>query len=220
MAQDEPSIFNNTQTTQGNNPLLVLLMPAMEAGTLAVQALPEQDGHLSVRPVFQFDPLVAREIILYVASKLSSPSFHQVSKIYYFADKLHLARFGRLLSGDRYIAMAYGPVPSNVYDMLKAAKTANSQAPGALSLDFSVHEGRLVVPHRQADLGWISDSERECLDEAIAQVGALSFGQLTEASHDLAWQHTEPNREMALEAIIASIGNPEGLLEHLQNPTP
>ena len=91
-------------------------------------------------------------MILYVASKLQETTFHRIVKLLYFADKLHLERYGRFITGDRYIAMEYGPVPSNVYDMLKAARNVNQIVPDSQERPFAVEDERRVVPLRAPDM--------------------------------------------------------------------
>ena len=117
--------------------------------------------------------------------------------------------------------MQYGPIPSGVYDLLKSVKNSFS-FPGEAQQDqpFTIKTKFIVSPLRLPDLEWLSSSEIVCLDEAIANYGYLSFGELTELSHDVAWHSTPVNEEIKIEAIVASIGNPDGLLEHLQNPNP
>ena len=39
-----------------------------------------------------------------------------------FADKKHLERYGRFITGDTYSAMENGPVPSFAYDVVKCIK--------------------------------------------------------------------------------------------------
>lgn len=174
-----------------------------------------------VQPSLDLDPRAVREVIVYLAKRLQDPGFHQIAKLLYFADKLHLQRYGRLILGDRYVAMKYGPVPSFVYDMLKAARNANSAGTRELQPAFTVHsDGRTVLPLREADLDWISDSERECLDEAIRLYGQLSFQALTNLSHDKAWEETEINRYISLERIAATIPDSRFLLNHLLDPNP
>jgi uncharacterized phage-associated protein len=171
--------------------------------------------------LLKFDPKTAVEAVLYIANKLSDPSFHRIAKLLYFADRLHLARYGRFICGDRYIAMQYGPVPSGVYELLKSVKNS-LRFPGEARQDqpFTIKAKFTVSPLRSPDLEWLSPSEVACLDEAIADYGNLSFAELTELSHDAAWRLTRVNEEIDIEAIVASIGNPDGLLEHLQNPNP
>src|SRR6266540_3560826 len=75
---------------------------------------------MAVVPI-RFDPERALELVLYVANQLRYPTLHSVSKVVYFADREHLSRYGSLLSGDNYVAMRHGPVPSAIYNLLKAA---------------------------------------------------------------------------------------------------
>lgn len=74
-----------------------------------------------MRQVFQTD--AALNALLYALSKLGGKSdMHKLCKILYFADQRHLSLYGRSITGDTYIAMQYGPVPSNVDDILKAVR--------------------------------------------------------------------------------------------------
>jgi uncharacterized phage-associated protein len=68
---------------------------------------------------FRFDPEKALNLVLYVAGEVPQATFHTISKVIYFADKLHLQRYGRLICGDSYVAMKHGLVPSEIYDMMK-----------------------------------------------------------------------------------------------------
>lgn len=172
-------------------------------------------------PQFKFDERVAVETILYILSKTKDPTFHHISKLLYFADLCHLKRYGRFICGDRYIAMQNGPVPSGVYDMLK------DQRDSLEYLRFPIAEQafRLVGNYtvkalRQPDLDWLSESEIECLDEAIAKYDHLGFEALTQLSHQGAWESADLNDSIRLEAIVEQIGNPPGLLEYLADPNP
>lgn len=170
---------------------------------------------------FDFDPQVAVETIVYIAQHSSLPTFHKIAKILYFADRLHLKRYGRFISGDSYIAMQHGPVPSHTYDMLKSVRNSYQYIHfPEIANAFCVEGKYLVVPQREANLKWLSDSEIECLNDSIQQVDHCTFGQLTHMSHDAAWSSADDNEEISIEAIVKSIGNPPGLLEHLTNPYP
>lgn len=76
---------------------------------------------MAVREI-TFAPDKALESVLYIAAHLAEPTIHEVLKIRYFADKLHLAQYGFLASGDEYVAMKFGPVASSTYNLLKAAR--------------------------------------------------------------------------------------------------
>lgn len=77
-----------------------------------------------------------------------------------------------------------------------------------------------MIPLHSPDLEWLSDSDVECLTEAIDAYDNLSFNQLTDLSHEDAWQSADQDDFISLEAIVRSVGNPNQLLEHLKNPHP
>ena len=74
-----------------------------------------------MKQLFQYNAAV--NAILYALAVLDKKmDMHKLCKILYFADQKHLSLYGRSITGDTYIAMEYGPVPSNVDDILKEYK--------------------------------------------------------------------------------------------------
>lgn len=166
--------------------------------------------------VQRFNPRKAIEAIVYIASKTPAPGFHKISKIFYFADKLHLERYGTMFSGDTYIAMDNGPVPSRIYDFMKFAAGRSVPASNAiLSIRAALSvEGYTVKAKRKADPDYFSDSEIECLNEVIASHGRKSFGQLTDESHDAAWHSVPEDCPIPVKEIIATLPSSKELLIH------
>ena len=104
--------------------------------------------------------------------KWQRPTFHTISKVLYFADKRHLEHYGRFISGDNYVAMKHGPVPSVTYDILKAVRNCGHPAfDAALLEEFSramdIKSNYHVVPRIEPKLEFLSESDVECLDYAI-----------------------------------------------------
>jgi len=157
-----------------------------------------------------FDRDKALEAILFVAKSLRNPTFHSISKMLYLSDKLHLQEYGRLICGDSYSAMEYGPVPSAIYNMMKVAAKKQS-----IDVDWdeiiqealAVHHGRDIIPNRDCDMDRLAESEVECIQKTIAEYGGRSFGQLTDLTHDSAWNATDDNQPIPLESIIATLPN-------------
>jgi len=157
-----------------------------------------------------FDRDKALEAILFIAKSLHNPTFHSISKMLYLSDKLHLQDYGRLICGDRYIAMEYGPVPSAIYDMMKVAAKKDS-----IDVDWDeiiqealmVKRGRDVIPKRESNLDLLAESEIECIQKTIAQFGNKSFGELTDITHDSAWDATDDNQTIPLASIVATLPN-------------
>jgi uncharacterized phage-associated protein len=157
-----------------------------------------------------FDRDKALEVIVFIAQNLPKATLHSISKMLYLSDKYHLQDYGRLICGDKYIAMEYGPVPSAVYNMMKVADRRAS-----IDVDWdeiiqeaiSITKGREVVTKRACNLDLLSESELECLQQAIAENGQKTFGQLTDLTHDDAWNSVYQNDTISIDAIIATLPN-------------
>ena len=165
---------------------------------------------------FSFDPEKGIEVLLYIADK--TKDIYKILKILYFADKLHLSKYGRFISGDYYIAMKHGPVPSRSYDIIKIARGEN---PNIYDIDikelFDVKDNDLI-PKRSAKIEYLSETDKECLDMAIEENKNLSFNQLKEKSHDKAFKHTEnENDEIYVDLIAESLDNSDMVKEFIKN---
>lgn len=157
----------------------------------------------------------ALEVLLYVARR--APNIYSALKCIYFADREHLARYGAFIYGDEYVAMNHGPVPSAVFDIIKHVRgDGYVRLPVAAAEAFTV-EGHDIKLKRDADTKVLSESERECLDEAIDRFGALDFGALRRISHqDQAYQEADENSFISVESIVRSVGDVD-LLELLSD---
>ncbi len=167
----------------------------------------------------RFDWRKATEVLVYITSQV--PDMYTALKVLYFADKIHLSRYGRLICDDRYVAMRNGPVPSGAYDLVKAARGDDGcrreivrLATGALRVDRNTHT---IEPVRAANRNLLSDSDIECIDSSIMEYGKLSFDSLRRLSHDEpAYQKADRDDFMPLEDIVASLPNGDALMEYLR----
>ncbi|GGN44278.1 Panacea domain-containing protein [Deinococcus daejeonensis] len=177
---------------------------------------------------FQFDQDAAIAAMLYIAERVQGVTKHKMSKILYFADKAHLERYGRFITGDQYVAMEHGPVPSTVLGLIDQVDDRKNQQQGLFGspmadlIQVQYTDNRPVIrPKAKADLDALSDSDLMCLDEAIAEYGpVVNFKHLSDLSHDAAWNATERNQRMRIEAIASTFEDPDLVLEHLKDPTP
>ncbi|AMN48080.1 hypothetical protein ACG33_13410 [Steroidobacter denitrificans] len=167
---------------------------------------------------FRFDFDKGLEAIIYIAARIPDPTFHHISKVLYFADLDHLANYGRFVAGDRYIAMEYGPVPSNVHNIMRAGRGAREfvDQKEAIKNSISVPGRYTVHPLRESRNSIFSRSDLECIDRSIAKYGRKSFGQLVDESHDAAWRATSEGQEMSLLEIARMMEHTEEVLEHLE----
>jgi len=155
--------------------------------------------------------------ILYIANRLKRKDFHKIFKILYFSEREHLSDYGRMITGDTYIAMNDGPVPSCVYDIFKSVRgDGYFKDNGEFSKYFSVSGTDLLVPHCDADMRELSKSEIEAFDNSLALYGNLSWDEIREKSHDYAWRNTIQNRQISCEDIMREAGNTDDFIEYVK----
>ncbi|MCE0881038.1 Panacea domain-containing protein [Pseudomonas putida] len=170
-----------------------------------------------------FSPEVAVDVLLYVSKRLENPTIHEVLKIQYFADKLHLSRYGFMPSGDAYVAMEFGPVGTKTYDLIKAARgERNRFIPPSFVAATSGHlevRGSDVVVLDDPDLSMLSEAQIECLDDAISEYGNMDFKKRTAISHDEAWDKgwARAGKNMLTMDIVGTLQNADEVREHLSS---
>ncbi len=155
----------------------------------------------------QFDKVKTLNALLFVANRVQRKDFHKIFKVIYFADRQHLADWGRPITGDTYIAMDAGPVPSRLYDMLKIVR-GDSYLPDTEGLGryFQVENWMYVRPLVDADLSSLSANEQEALSDSIEKYASLSYGEIKEKSHDVAWRSTARDFSISWDSIAREAG--------------
>ena len=144
----------------------------------------------------------ALEAIVWLAHRQPDIDFFHISKVLYYADKAHILRYGRPVTGDVYIAMAHGPVPSGVYDLLKIDPFLPDEL--LRKLDDAME---IDTPHvrarRVANEDVLSGSDIEVLEQAWGQYASLPFGELSKLSHqERAYVEASPNGAMDIELLV------------------
>jgi uncharacterized phage-associated protein len=165
-----------------------------------------------------FDREKALEIIIFIAGNLQYPTLHSISKMLYLSDKLHLQEYGRLICGDSYLALEYGPVPSAIYNMMKVADdkfSIDADWDELIKEAISVSYGRNIIPKRNYDADLLSESETECILQTITDYGFKTFGQLTDITHDSAWMSVHQSNYISIEAIVATLPNSQDILNYI-----
>jgi uncharacterized phage-associated protein len=159
------------------------------------------------------------EATLYILNRLETCDIHKLFKILYFSDRNHLCDYGRPVTGDYYVAMKNGPVPSFIYDVVKFVRGDKNY----LSIDrnvkgdFDVLDGRYIGAKRDANTDHLSGSDIECLDKAIKEYKDFGFQQLTKISHDDAWEKADYNGEISVFDIATAAGAKIEMLKYIQN---
>lgn len=158
--------------------------------------------------------------LLYALQQLGGKTdMHKLCKILYFADQRHLSQYGRSITGDTYIAMQFGPVPSCVDDILKALRGDSffSSSPEIEPLKgYMAFENRFIVCGlKTPDMDELSGTDIKCLDYAIDICRNKNFAELTEYSHGLAWDNTQRDRTMSVKDILREVGDDEAYVDYI-----
>ena len=154
--------------------------------------------------------------VLYILQQLGGKSdMHKIFKTLYFADQSHLSKYGRTITGDVYIAMQYGPVPSKTDDIFKAVRGDSYFHDDELNTYFHFVNKYIVEANKKADLDYLSESDLECLKEAIEKCKDKSFDELTKMSHGLAWENTSRYRTISFKAILREEGDSEDYVDYI-----
>lgn len=130
---------------------------------------------------------------------------HKVCKILYFADQKHLVKWGRPITGDNYIKMTYGPVPSKIKNIIDSNNNIQ-------------RNGNILSTTAQYDTDELSVSEVNCLKESIEENSKLNFNELTKKSHDKAWNKAELNNQKGIPyiEIAKAVTNDTNMLHYIK----
>ncbi len=164
-----------------------------------------------------FNEKKALNALLYIAKKLHRKDFHKIFKVLYFSDRNHLAEYGRTITGDTYIAMNDGPVPSKLYDICKSVRgDGYFKDEGKFSPLFTVKNWDLIHPVAEANTKTLSKTDLESINNALEQYGNLSWDEVREKSHDYAWRNTTLNTPISLDNLVLETGNDEDFIDYIK----
>jgi uncharacterized phage-associated protein len=153
-----------------------------------------------------FDSKKLTELVLYILCETGGVDFYHAFKILYFAEMLHLAKWGSGIVPDQFCALKFGPVPTKLYNAVKELGNPQMALSEELSkaVKFAGEDApNVLLANRKANLDFISKSEIEALNQSINENSSLTFGQLKRKSHDAAWD--EANRKVNGTNIISPI---------------
>ena len=160
--------------------------------------------------------------MLYILNATKGTDIYHVLKILYFAEQKHLVKWGSRITADDFRAYEYGPVADQLYHAIRNSHLLDKELPDMLQ-DVAHFAGddapNVLLAKREADLDYLSQSERECLDESIKENASLTFDQLKQKSHDAAWQESyQGNGDLMNTLSIArAAGATDAMLEYIKS---
>ena len=157
----------------------------------------------------RFDRERASEMVLHILNVTGGADIYHIVKILYFAEMKHLAKHGIGFVPGGFSAWKYGPVPTEVYEMLSAR---HQGSPFVMLPDDA---SGIFVAGRDADMDYLSKSEAEAIGQSIEENAGLSFNELVGKSHDEAWRAAGSNGRLSPKLIAKAGGASEGMLEYV-----
>jgi uncharacterized phage-associated protein len=137
---------------------------------------------------FQFDRRKAIQAVLWLLKRNNgSMDKLKLVKLFFLADREHLPRYGRPIIGGNYYAMDYGPVSSELLNLL------DKEDPEISALPFNVSVSHQVSTDGCPDERWLSKSDLDVLDDIYERYGHMDPFQISDLTHKLeAYRKNEP----------------------------
>ena len=141
------------------------------------------------------DILTLKAVVLYIIQN-SSPErrdVYSIVKTAFYAQQIQFAKSGVPLYKDDICALPFGPVPSDIFNILKIARGDQSER------DFHKDDGLIDVAlaigfdserfssRENPDMDYLSQSDIEAIDLAIKKVAEMSFDEIMKDTHSKEW---------------------------------
>lgn len=168
------------------------------------------------RPIrFKFSPQKAWAAIHWMLSQSREMDLHTILKACYFADKAHLNKYGRPIFGATYRAMKFGPVPIEIYEMVKSEPLWLAEI-DAKPCPWRLNGFLLSLCGNEApDLNVFSKTDFEELQCGFARSRSMTFNERTAATHGYDWQAAELGY-MRYEDMIDDSASKGDLVQYLR----
>lgn len=174
------------------------------------------------------DMCTLKAALLYIIEKsdVAKCDVYGIVKTAFYAQRIHLAKYGCPLFKDDICALPFGPVPSTVYDVLKLARGDQKElsfhtGDGLPQMSESITwENERFSAKEHPDMDYLSESDVQSLDEAIAIVSKMNFNEIYEDTHGDEWARAFNNpsgkRVMNTLRIAEEGGADAATLEYLK----
>ena len=133
---------------------------------------------------FNMNTQKAIESVLWIIQNGES-NMYNIWKVLFAAEKYHLNKYGRPITGDKYIAMEFGTVPSWLYDATKIKRQG---------IGF-YRDNNLLLAERVPVMDYFSETDLEALKHGVAEYAGLDFKAVRNKNHqEPCWIKNYANR--------------------------
>ena len=128
------------------------------------------------------------ESLHYLLKKLQHADKLKLVKLLFFADKYHLLKYARQISGDNYHALPAGPIPSGALDILNFVSeygiSAHTIQQAKNLFKVEDNDRSLINPELEMEYNSLSKTDIEALDFVIDRFKDKDGPFLIDYSHD------------------------------------
>lgn len=127
--------------------------------------------------------------VLYILERFpKGADYITLFKVMYFAQQAHLVRYGKPLVEESFRAVKHGPVPTYTYKALQIADGKPLEGDFTEFLNGLEVKEKRVYAKADPDMDFLSGAGRRCLDAAIEKCRGAEPFDLSDLSHDMAWE--------------------------------
>ena len=155
-----------------------------------------------------------KAVILYIMQSFpNGVDYIKLFKILYFAQRDHLARYGKVIVEDSFRALKHGPVPSYTYKGLQIAEGKPLEGDFEEFLKTLSVRNQIVYADAKPDMDYISGADKRTLDASIERYKDEDPYDLSDLSHDSAWREAimrmadDPQKNFITMIDMARAGN-------------
>lgn len=170
---------------------------------------------------FQINLPKTVQCVLYVIEQMGGEiNQYNLMKVMFAADKEHLNQHAIPVTGDKYIKMHFGTVPSAIYDMVNDKGLydyLNELDMKELPFKRIEKDGKsfMIVSSTKPNKDYLSETSIESLDKGIVEYGNLTFAEVKTKNHkEKSWQESKHNEVIDFELMIENKEVLKYLLEH------
>lgn len=129
---------------------------------------------------FSFEPNKAIHAVLWLLYRNNQVMDKlQLVKLFFYADREHLIRYGRPILGGDYFTMERGPVCSQLLNILDEVQAGNTSWPLKARGQYD------IVAKEPPDAQWLSESDLAVLDKVYGELGHIDKWKLRDMTHEL-----------------------------------
>ena len=156
-----------------------------------------------------------KEVLLYVLSKTGDIGYFRLMKTIFCADRQNLMKWGDQVTSLEYFARKHGPVPSAIYSELLSIYHGNASTYSDI---VSVKGNFLVHANRQPNLDYLSETDKESIDKAIAELDGKNRNQIEDYLHEKVYKQVfaKKSQHYSLEDIAKSGGASKKVIENIK----